>query len=501
MFAVPGWSVGELKTQVEKPETKKSKPGGSKKRKRQHEDGATEVNEDRRPLSKENAITPNQEHETVKREKRGESWTKSSKEPKHEHTPSTTKEEPRPGREPSGRDKKADRKTAKRPGEAQAKQGETIEPSQDAKPSKKTEKRRQQRENAGQRDTDGATKTNVDAPTKTTPMARPPPSSNLTPLQTAMRQKLAGARFRHLNETLYTSPSVKALALFESNPAFFDEYHSGFRQQVSSWPENPVRSYVEDLKRRGKVRWTDKNNSINNGEQPLPRNDGKCAVADLGCGDAALGQQVSSEARKLSIKVLSYDLQSKSPHITKADIAHLPLADGSVNVAIFCLALMGTNWIDFVEEAWRVLHWKGELWIAEIKSRFAPPKRRQVEHSVGKRRKNAAGKRSDAGNGVTTLGAEIDGAENQENRTDVSAFVDVLSRRGFVLQSEGGIDLRNKMFVKMRFIKSSTPTKGKHAGQGAAQRGPKGRPANAPRIDDNEVDESTVLKPCLYKTR
>ncbi|KAK1826020.1 methyltransferase-domain-containing protein [Podospora conica] len=62
-----------------------------------------------------------------------------------------------------------------------------------------------------------------------------------------------------------------------------------------------------------------------------------------------------------------------SPLITRPDIANLPLADGSVGVAVFCLALVGTNWLCCIEEAYRVLRWKGELWIAEIKSRFASP--------------------------------------------------------------------------------------------------------------------------------
>lgn len=500
MFAVPGWSLGELKTQVDKPEPKKSKSASSKKRKRQHEEAATNANEDPSQPVKDDATLSSRERESLKRRKRDESQTKLHEEPKHERKP-TRNEESQVEHGAIRQDNKLGKKATQQSEESQPKSGKLAESPGGVKPSKKTEKRRQQRETAEQRDTNAVVKTTSDETSETMSKTGPTSSSKLTPLQTAMRQKLAGARFRHLNETLYTSPSVKALALFESNPAFFDEYHSGFRQQVSSWPDNPVRSYVEDLKRRGKIRWADKNNTTNNGEQPLPRSDGKCTVADLGCGDAALGQQVSSEARKLAIKVLSYDLHSNSPHITKADIAHLPIQDGSVNIAIFCLALMGTNWIDFIEEVWRVLHWKGELWIAEIKSRFAPPKRRQVEHSVGKRRKKAAGTPSDTGNGDTTLGANAEGAENQENRTDVSAFVDVLIRRGFALQSEGGIDLRNKMFVKMRFVKSSTPTKGKHAGQGAAQRGPKGRCAHAPRSDDNEMDESSILKPCLYKIR
>lgn len=84
----------------------------------------------------------------------------------------------------------------------------------------------------------------------TTPKAIP----QLTPLQASMRQKLISARFRHLNQTLYTTPSAHSLTLFQDNPEMFTEYHEGFRRQVEVWPENPVDSYISTVKSRGKVR-------------------------------------------------------------------------------------------------------------------------------------------------------------------------------------------------------------------------------------------------------
>ena len=36
-------------------------------------------------------------------------------------------------------------------------------------------------------------------------------------------------------------------------------------------------------------------------------------------------------------------------------MAHVPLKDASVHVAVFCLSLMGTNLADFLREAHRVL--------------------------------------------------------------------------------------------------------------------------------------------------
>jgi ribosomal RNA-processing protein 8 len=232
-------------------------------------------------------------------------------------------------------------------------------------------------------------------------------------------------------------------------------------------------------------------------------------VADLGCGDARLAESIQKDTKKLRLDVKSFDLQSPSSLVTKADIAKLPLPDGSVNVAIFCLALMGTNWLDFVEEAHRILHWKGELWVAEIKSRFTPPsKTKVVTHSVGNRRKNAkasnAGKEDD---GAEDLAVEVDGADDRRRETDVSAFVEALRKRGFVPLGEKGeaVDLSNKMFVKMRFLKGASPTKGK--GVQAEEEAPRGRkptpkwPNGKEEAPKDDVDETKILKACLYKIR
>uniref|UniRef100_A0A3Q4IFH9 Ribosomal RNA-processing protein 8 n=1 Tax=Neolamprologus brichardi TaxID=32507 RepID=A0A3Q4IFH9_NEOBR len=49
---------------------------------------------------------------------------------------------------------------------------------------------------------------------------------------------------------------------------------------------------------------------------------------------------------------------------------NVPLNDASVDLAVFCLSLMGTNLADFLAEANRVLKKRGVLKIAEVASRF-----------------------------------------------------------------------------------------------------------------------------------
>ena len=351
----------------------------------------------------------------------------------------------------------------------------------------------------------------------------PMQSAKLTPIQSAMRQKLISARFRHLNQTLYTEPSLKSQELFHQNPEMFEDYHAGFRQQVSVWPENPLDNFIDEIRRRGKVKppKRDKRPAPQDASfAALPRTNGTCVIADLGCGDARLAQtlKTSGDTTKLNLKLHSYDLHSPSPLVTKADISNLPLKDGSVDVAIFCLALMGTNWISFVEEAYRILHWKGELWVAEIKSRFGRVSKsagKPVEHSVGGKRKQAALKaaketktREEAEKEVNeeeVLQTEVDGVPTNKEETDVSAFIDVLRRRGFVLKppAEKSVDLQNKMFVKMEFVKTLTPTKGKGVPKDETGGPVKAKKKFIPELDDEVTteDEAGMLKPCLYKIR
>lgn len=345
-----------------------------------------------------------------------------------------------------------------------------------------------------------------------------PAPAKLTPLQVAMRAKLIPARFRHLNETLYTRPSEEAFKLFQDSPEMFDEYHAGFRQQVEVWPENPVDGYVEAVRTRGAVaapreNFRDRRHgkgpkgqpTAPSGVAPLPRTKGVCTIADLGCGDARLATVLNPESDKLRLKILSYDLQSPHPLVTRADIASLPVPDASVNVAIFCLALMGTNWLAFIEEAHRILHWKGELWVAEIKSRFGRRKQGPVAHSVGNRKKPEKGAK-EAPDFGQDLAVEVDGQEDSRNATDVGAFVEALRKRGFVLKGEGtsavseSVDLSNKMFVKMYFVKGTTPSVGKAAEEDRAGRKPFGKKG---RVEEEEevVDEGSILKPCVYKLR
>jgi hypothetical protein len=71
----------------------------------------------------------------------------------------------------------------------------------------------------------------------------------------------------------------------------------------------------------------------------------------MGCGEAFIAQALHQKCRD----IFSFDLVSPNRFVTVADSAHTPLKSDSIDVCLFCLSLMGTNWLDFIKEAYRVL--------------------------------------------------------------------------------------------------------------------------------------------------
>ncbi|KAL8717339.1 MAG: hypothetical protein Q9225_005414, partial [Loekoesia sp. 1 TL-2023] len=95
---------------------------------------------------------------------------------------------------------------------------------------------------------------------------------------------------------------------------------------------------------------------------------------------------------------------------------------------------------------------------------------------------------------------EIAGRKLKEQETDVGPFVDVFRRRGFALKGE--VDMGNKMFVRMRFLRIRNTVLGGEM----SERPAKHHSASKFIDEEDEVamdpeDEAKVLKPCLYKTR
>ncbi|XP_042626949.1 ribosomal RNA-processing protein 8-like [Cyprinus carpio] len=162
-----------------------------------------------------------------------------------------------------------------------------------------------------------------------------------TALRTKMEKQLEAARFRYINELLYTSTSGEAKRMFQQDPQAIAVYHKGYTTQVQHWPTNPVDSIISYICKKP----------------------ASLVVADFGCGDCKI-------ARSVKNKVHSFDLAPVCDLVTACDMAKVPLRDSTVDIAVFCLSLMGTNLGEFLAEANRVLVMEGVLKIAEVASRF-----------------------------------------------------------------------------------------------------------------------------------
>lgn len=266
----------------------------------------------------------------------------------------------------------------------------------------------------------------VKAPASPAKKLAPPAKASAPSVQVKKAlNKLSGARFRYLNQKLYESDSKQALAYFQEHPDDFAHYHYGFREQTKAWPVNPVDIFVErlqELSARHKKP-----------QQPI-------TVADLGCGDAKLAVSLASDAH---VAVHSFDLVAVNEHVTVASMTDVPLKSDSVDLVIFSLSLMNTDYIEAVREAHRLLRDNGQLWIAEVSSRMEGPK-------------------------------------------GVRDFVDALKSEGFVIEK---VDQSNPVFGLFYGRKGKQQQQSQQKSNSKSQRGP------------SKARRPPVLKSCLYKKR
>jgi hypothetical protein len=148
--------------------------------------------------------------------------------------------------------------------------------------------------------------------------------------------------FSKMNNRWYTSASDSTHARLASNPEEWAHYHTMYRQIRESWPVVP---YKEE------IRWLSEREGL--------------VVGDFGCGEALIAAAVTDRHR-----VHSFDHVAINDSVVACDIAHVPLENGALDLAIFCLSLMGANLTDYVREGHRCLRLDGRLHIWEPVSYF-----------------------------------------------------------------------------------------------------------------------------------
>lgn len=332
-----------------------------------------------------------------------------------------------------------------------------------------------------------------------------PSNAALSEHQKQLRAKLQGSQFRQLNESLYTSESADSFRLAQEDPTRMQAYHEGFREQTKKWPEKPFEMIGNVIVDAIEASWarlvagptTKKSNkAVALGDDAaIPPG---AVIADLGAGEGPLTKYLSTHSKLVGPKstvpeplrphVLAFDLLDTADGIVRgvdcARAGGVPLpgkagnggvnqriqehvarsksasstASSSADVAVFCLSLMGTDWVNMVIEARRVLRNGGSLIIAEVTSRLSSP----------------------------------------------DAFVDLIEQLGFKLDDDTRT-AENTHFILFRFHKWTNVEVAARAKKMAAEEAPADE-HEARRLDELEEEQlvktgQDVLKPCLYKRR
>jgi len=144
-----------------------------------------------------------------------------------------------------------------------------------------------------------------------------------------------------INEQLYNLNSKDAINYFKDKQKF-EIYHEGFKDQVKKWPKKPLDLIATWIQQK-LAKKLSKN---------LSKKSKNIKIGDFGCGKAEL----CFKCKKLTnFCFFNFDLVSSNDQIIACDISKVPLENGFLDVVVFCLSLMGTNFPDFIFEANRVL--------------------------------------------------------------------------------------------------------------------------------------------------
>jgi superfamily II DNA or RNA helicase len=165
---------------------------------------------------------------------------------------------------------------------------------------------------------------------------------NLYPeLDTETKRNVINSELSEFNRRGKTTLSSTMNKEFNNDPESWFRYHSLRRESVKDWEEIPYEYIATKIK--------NKNHKI----------------VDFGCGENKFKECVTND-------VTSFDHIAIDDTVIACDMSDVSnhLSDESVDVAVFSLALWGTNYKDYIKEAYRVLNWGGNIYIAEPSKKY-----------------------------------------------------------------------------------------------------------------------------------
>jgi superfamily II DNA or RNA helicase len=124
---------------------------------------------------------------------------------------------------------------------------------------------------------------------------------------------------------------------FSDNPDSWFRYHTLRKERMEQWEEIPYEYIGTKIKNK------------------------KYVVVDFGCGENLFKNCIPDN------KVISFDHVAVDDSVIACDMKDVSnwIKDEEVDVAVFSLALWGTNYEDYIKEAHRVLRYDGKIYIAE----------------------------------------------------------------------------------------------------------------------------------------
>ncbi|TBR07322.1 MAG: hypothetical protein EPO62_08615, partial [Candidatus Nitrosotenuis sp.] len=142
--------------------------------------------------------------------------------------------------------------------------------------------------------------------------------------------------FSQMNRRINTEKSQTTHTRILANPEEWHEYHRLYRESRKTWTVIPYQEWISRLEVMSKT----------------------AIIGDFGCGEAEIAKAIGS-------RVKSFDHVSIDANVESCDMSKVPLNDGTLDIAIFSLSLMGVNWRDYLLEAKRCLVISGHLLISE----------------------------------------------------------------------------------------------------------------------------------------
>jgi len=146
--------------------------------------------------------------------------------------------------------------------------------------------------------------------------------------------------FSEMNKKWNTSNSKTTHKNLKEDKAEWLKYHELYSKARKNWDDIPYKVIANKIKNRPE--WI---------------------VGDFGCGENLLSKEITN-------KVFSFDHIAIDETVTSCDLCKVPLKDEILDVVVFSLSLMGTNYTEYFKEAYRTLKTYGSLLISEPSTRW-----------------------------------------------------------------------------------------------------------------------------------